>query len=92
MGVGVGGSPSYFERVLCVVSCAVMLHWVPFVCLFVPVQDNVAALQEIVGGVPVAPDTVEASLSGSTLTLSNVVLPASNPVRLFLLPYTQASA
>lgn len=55
-------------------------------------QDNVAALSEIVAGSPVAPNTVEAVLSGSTLTLSNVTLSADNPVRLFLLPYTLAGA
>ncbi len=57
-----------------------------------PGQDNVAALSEIVAGSPVAPNTVEAVLSGSTLTLSNVTLSADNPVRLFLLPYTLAGA
>jgi hypothetical protein len=49
-------------------------------------------LQEVVGGQFVAPSTVEVSLSGSTLTLSNVLLPAANPVRIFMLPYTLAYA
>ncbi len=45
---------------------------------------------QVVAGALVAPSTVEASLSGSVLTLSNIVLPAAAPARLFLLPYTQA--
>jgi hypothetical protein len=48
------------------------------------------SLQEVVGGQFVSPSSVEVSMSGSTLTLSNVVLPAQNPVRIFMLPYTLA--
>lgn len=52
-------------------------------------EDNLKGMMEVVKGQLVPASTALATLSGDTITLSDILIPSSNPMRLFLIPYAQ---
>jgi hypothetical protein len=83
VGVHVG-LPTYVSR------CATRVAGAVAVRACMPALFCRGRPRQVVGGSLLPPYTVEAALVDGTIVLSNIVLPAENPVRFFLLPYSQA--